>query len=201
MAMRGKSLPAKPLKHMKRVAYIRVSKHEQRPDRQIDGLRDLCDELHIETISAVKKHRPVYEKIIRKLKPGDAFVIWDLDRAYRSTRDALNELERLTKSGVTIQIANLNIDTSTPHGTLIYTIISALAEFERRLLSQRTKEGIEAARKRGKRIGRPPKLSDKKVQETALLLKTSDISCRMAAAQLGVSTWTLQRRLRDLRTH
>ncbi|MDX3973493.1 recombinase family protein [Shinella sp.] len=145
---------------MKKIAYIRVSTPEQRHDRQVQGLRGLCDELHIETLSACSAKRPVYEKVLKRLKSGDMLVVWDLDRAFRSVVDALTEAEKLRARGVHFQIANLNIDTTTPAGIFVYTMLSALAEFERRTLSQRTKEGMEAARRNGARIGRPPVLSD-----------------------------------------
>lgn len=181
---------------MKRRAYIRVSTPEQRHDRQIIGLRGLCDELHIETVSAVSKSRPVYETVMRRLKPGDVFVILDLDRAYRSSRDALAQLDRLRARNVAIHIANFGIDTSTPYGELIYTIIGALAQFERDLLSQRTKEGLEAARRKGKRIGRPPKMTKSQLENAALRLARGAASFDQVAADYGVASWTLARSLR-----
>src|SRR5690554_1417064 len=81
--------------NMKRIAYLRVSTAEQRPDRQIEGLKDLADELHIETLSAVARRRPVYEHVTARLQAGDMLVIWALDRAYRSAKDALNEIDAL----------------------------------------------------------------------------------------------------------
>ncbi|MFN3171231.1 MAG: recombinase family protein [Hyphomicrobiales bacterium] len=181
---------------MKRRAYIRVSTPEQRHDRQIVGLRGLCDELHIETVSAVSKSRPVYETVMRRLRPGDVFVIWDLDRAYRSTRDALDQLDRLRERDISIHIASLGLDTSTPYGVLIYTIIGALAQFERDLLSQRTKEGLEAARRNGKRIGRPPKMTKRQLQNASLRLVGGAESFDQVAADYGVASWTLARSLR-----
>lgn len=179
---------------MKRRGYIRVSTPDQNHDRQIVGLRDICDELHIETVSATSKTRPIYERIMTRLEPGDVFVIWDLDRAYRSTRDALDQLDHLRNRQVSIHIANLGLDTSTPYGVLIYTIIGALAQFERDLLSQRTKEGIEAARASGKRIGRPPKLSKAELETAAARLSFE--STNAVAAEFGVSSWSLLRSLR-----
>lgn len=180
---------------MKRIAYLRVSTAEQRPDRQIDGLKDICDELHVEILSATSKSRPVYNMVIERLRHGDTFLIWDLDRAYRSTKDALCELDRLRERGISIRIANLSIDTETPHGMLIYTLISALAEFERQLLSQRTKEGLAAARRRGKRLGRPPKLTDCELRAAGQRIENGERTTIVAAAY-GVSPWTLTRSLK-----
>lgn len=181
---------------MKRIAYLRVSTSEQKPDRQIDGLKPFCDELHIETVSAVSKSRPVYDRVIRRLKPGDVFVVWALDRAWRSTKDALNEIDRLKARKIGIHIASMSIDTSSPFGKLLYTFISALAEFERDLLSERTKEGLAAARARGKRIGRPPKLSRRQLINAARRVHRDGESINTVAARYGVAGWTLSRALK-----
>lgn len=178
---------------MRRIAYLRVSTAEQRPDRQIEGLKDMADELHIETASAVARRRPVYDRVIQTLAPGDVLVIWALDRAYRSAKDALNEIDALQARGIHVQIANLHLDTATPHGRFIYTIMSGLAEFERETLVQRTKEGIEAARLRGKRIGRPPKLSASQISDAHRRLLQGEATRAEIAAELDVQPWTLTR--------
>ena len=181
---------------MKRIAYLRVSTCEQRPDRQIDGLKGFCDEFHIETLSATSRNRPVYAQVMRRLKPGDLFVIWDLDRAYRSTRDALNEIDRLNRRGIGLHIASMNVDTASPFGRLLYTFISALAEFERDLLSQRTREGLAAAKVRGVRLGRPPKLTRRQLRDAAKRLGETGESYEAVARTYGVGGWTLARSLR-----
>jgi len=181
---------------MKKIAYIRVSTPEQRHDRQVLGLKDICDELHIETLSACSAKRPVYDRVIRRLKAGDMLVVWDLDRAFRSVVDALTEAEKLRVRGVHFQIANLHIDTTTPAGIFVYTMMSALAEFERRTLSQRTKEGLEAARRQGKRIGRPPVLTDRQLRKARCRIENDGISINRMAGEMGVHGGTLARSLR-----
>lgn len=181
---------------MKKLGYLRISTYEQRPDRQIDGLEGLCDQLFIETLSAASDRRPVYETVLKMLQPGDKLIVWDLDRAFRSVVDALTEAEKLRQRGVEFQIANLQIDTSTPAGIFVYTIMSALAEFERRNLIQRTKEGMEAARRRGVRLGRPPKLSADQVAKARELLARRGATQTAVAKKLGVSIWTLSRALK-----
>lgn len=181
---------------MGKFGYLRVSTQEQRPDRQIDGLKGRCDRLYIETLSAVSPNRPVFEGLIKRLKPGDTLVVWDLDRAFRSVVDAVTQADRLRAKGVEFEIANLQIDTATPAGRLIYTVMSAFAEFERRTLIQRTREGLEAARRRGVRLGRPPKLnSDQLAQARERLLSGAETITHVARA-FGVASWTLSRALR-----
>jgi len=177
------------------VGYLRVSTAEQRPDRQINGLRMICDELHIETLSAVSPSRPIFGRVVSGLLPGDMLVVWDLDRAFRSVVDALTEAERLRKRGVHFRIATLNIDTSTAAGIFVYTMMSALAEFERRTLSQRTKEGLAAARQRGARLGRPPKLTSDQIS-AAQCRRDAGETVTEIASELGVAPWTLSRALR-----
>lgn len=180
---------------MRTIGYLRVSTAEQRPDRQIDGLKMICDELHIEKLSAVSPHRPVYERVIASLRRGDMLVVWDLDRAFRSVIDALSEAEKLRARGVHFRIANLSIDTSTPAGIFVYTMMSALAEFERRMLSQRTKEGLAAAKQRGKRLGRPPKLTPEQLSDARMRMGSGE-TMRSVAEDFHVAPWTLSRALR-----
>jgi DNA invertase Pin-like site-specific DNA recombinase len=178
----------------RKIGYLRVSTVEQNPDRQADGLSDLCDELFVETLSAVSRRRPVYEAVIAMLKAGDTLVIWDLDRAYRSARDALCELDALAQRGIHFHIARLAIDTTTPTGRFLYTVMGGLAEFERLTLSQRTREGLQAARRRGVRLGRPPKLSQRQIAIARDRVRRGEsVSC--VARACGVAPVTLARSL------
>jgi len=182
---------------MRKIGYLRVSTEEQRPDRQIEGLKALCDELHVETLSAVSQNRPVYEAVKSRLAPGDALVVWDLDRAYRSARDALDELHGLHQRGVNFSIANLHVDTTTPEGYWVYTIMSANAELERRTLSRRTKEGLAAARLRGKVLGRPRKLTEGQISEARRRLAARESTIVALAREYKVGRWTLSRALKE----
>jgi len=144
-----------------KIGYLRVSTEDQSHQRQFDSLEAVCDELHTETLSAINKKRPVFERVINKLQAGDTLVVHDLDRAFRSALDALKQAEQLRKRGVEFQILSLNVDTGTPAGQLVFTVMAAFAQYERQCLSQRTKEGMAAARRRGKHIGRPKKKKEK----------------------------------------
>ncbi len=138
------------------IGYMRVSTPEQRADRQLLGLKNLCDRFYLDYISAVANERPAFETALSLLKSGDTFLVWDFDRAFRSSKDAILTADDLRIRGVCLKIVSLNIDTSTAEGELFYTMMAPFAQFERRMLSRRTKEGMSAARKRGAQIGRPP---------------------------------------------
>lgn len=179
-----------------KIGYLRVSTEEQRPDRQIDALEPLCDELHIETISATAQTRPVFQAVLDKLKSGDSLVVWDLDRAFRSTVDAITCVEALRFRGVEFQIVTLGVDTETADGKLIYTMIAALAEHERNRLSERTKQGLAAARKRGKVLGRPKKLTPKQVSHARAKYITKEATLTELAAALSVDVSTISRAIK-----
>lgn len=181
---------------MKKIAYVRVSTTDQRHERQIDGLMAVCDDLHVETLSACAAKRPVYDRVLKMLQPGDMLVVWNLDRAFRSVVDALTEAEKLRQRGIHFRIASLHVDTSTPAGIFVYTMMSALAEFERRTVSQRTREGLAAARKRGARIGRPPRLSEQQLHKARRRIEREHVPVKTVADELGVARWTLARSLR-----
>lgn len=176
---------------MKRIAYLRVSTAEQRPDRQINGLRGLADELYIEKLSAVARHRPVYQHVMSRLAPGDMFVVWALDRAYRTVADAFTELDALRARGIGFQIASMHLDTETADGRYQYGLISLQAQYEREKLIERTREGIAAARARGKRIGRPPKLSPLQLFEAHCRITAGDEPLADIAADYGLWAWSL----------
>ncbi len=179
-----------------KIGYLRVSTDDQKPDRQIDALTPICDELHIEKLSAIAKKRPIFESVIKGLKRGDTLVVWDLDRAFRSTVDAILQAEQLRERGIELQIVTMNVDTTTPMGEFFYTIMAAYAQFEQRNLSKRTKEGLKAARKRGKRLGRPPKMTSKQIKAAIKILSTSDATIAEMAAFYNVHPWTLTRTIK-----
>lgn len=180
---------------MRRIAYIRVSTADQRVDRQILGLRGMADELHIEERSAVADERPVFERVKTILRPGDVLVVWDLDRAFRKVVDAFIELDALKARGVYLQIATMNIDTTTADGRHQYGMRSLNAQWEREKLIERTKEGIEAARERGVKIGRPPKLSPVQLFDAHCRILAGE-PCAKIAAEHDIWPWTLTRAIR-----
>lgn len=182
----------------RRVGYLRCSRDDQSEDRQIDGLQPHCDEIHIEFVSAVSSSRPVFESVLAGLKAGGILVIWDIDRAFRSSFEAL-EVERMLRArGVTFKLVKVAMDTSSAEGEFVFTMLSALAQSEWRLLSRRTKEGLAAARRRGVRLGRPPKLTDAQLSAARRQLERKSATIGAIAAKYEIAPWRLTRSLRRL---
>lgn len=196
----GESLKIKPSRKdrlwsptmPRRIGYIRVSTRAQLTDRQTKALEVECDALCIEHVSAVAAARPVFEAALAELNEGDTFVVLDLDRAFRSSIDAMLTADTLRGRGVKMRILSLPIDTTTAEGELFYTMVAAFANFERRIISRRTKEGLEAAKRRGVVLGRPCILSPEQIRAAHRKLMIGATYAQLAAT-LGVSRQTLQR--------
>lgn len=189
--------PASPPRKARRVGYIRVSTPSQTTDRQTEALREECDVLHVEHVSAVAAERPVFEDVMTDLVAGDTFVVLDLDRAFRSSVDAMLTAAELRNRDIAFRILSLQVDTTTPEGELFYTLLAAFAQFERRIISRRTKEGLAAAVKRGKRLGRPNALTEKQVAEAYRVIRDDLKPCHTVATDLGVARSTLERAFRQ----
>jgi len=181
-----------------KIGYLRVSSEDQNENRQIDALLPICDEMHIEKLSAVAKCRPIFEAVLAKLKKGDTLVVWSLDRAFRSTVEAIQQAEKLRERGIDFYIVNLGADTSTADGMLVFTVIAAMAEHERNRLSERTKQGLEAARKRGVKFGPKPKMSDRQIRNAKTKLEKGGVLVAKLARYYGVHPWTLTRSIKRL---
>ncbi|MEM7211421.1 MAG: recombinase family protein [Pseudomonadota bacterium] len=183
----------------RRIGYIRDSTKDQATDRQVQQLEAECDQLNIEHVSAVARERVIFDNLIAELRAGDTLVVLDLDRAFRSSIDAMLTADLLRKRSVKMRILSLPIDTTTAEGELFYTLVAAFATFERRIISRRTREGMEAARRRGVRLGRPASLSPEMVRDAHAWIAETGLPCRYVAALLGVSRVTLQRGFRRQR--
>ncbi|WP_058285261.1 recombinase family protein [Leisingera aquaemixtae] len=186
------------MNHMK-IGYIRVSTEDQREDRQVDLLLPICDELHVEKRSAMGPSRPVFEAVLAQLTKGDTLVVWSLDRAFRSARDALNIEASLKERGVSLQIVSLGVDTATADGKLAFTMVAAVAEHERSRLSERTKQGLAIARRNGKRLGQVPKMTIEQAKDAQKRLAKGELVKDVAWAY-GVHPQTLRRHIDKLRS-
>lgn len=135
----------------------------------------------------------MFDAVLKALQPGETLVVWDLDRAFRSTVDAITTAKALNARGIHLRIVTLHMDTSTPAGRLVYAVMAAAAEYERDMLIERTRQGLAAARSRGVRLGRPRKLSPKDVVQARRQLRRSNETLRSVATNLGCSRRTLSR--------
>lgn len=179
------------------VGYARVSTAEQSLDGQTDALAQAgCERTRTEAASG--KHgaaRPVFDELRRNLRAGDVLVVTELSRLGRNTADLAGLADQLEAAGVGLRILNLGVDTSTPAGRLVFTIIGAVAQMERDLLIERTRRGLDAARARGRHGGRPAKLSAAQLRAARSLRDAGDLTMGEIAAQVGVSRGTLYRNL------
>lgn len=142
------------------VGYARVSTDDQDLSLQMDSLKSLGitqDDIYTDKVSGAKTDRPGLGACLAKLREGDTLVVWRLDRLGRSMHHLVELIEELRNRGIGFRsVSNGPIDTTSPSGELIFHIFSALAQFERRLIQERTKAGLASARARGRRGGRPP---------------------------------------------
>lgn len=175
-----------------KIGYARVSTREQNLDRQIDQLeKEGCERIYCEKVSGTQSDRPELLRMMDSLRSGDTVIVSELTRLSRTSKHLIELVERFAELEVNIKsLKELWLDTTTPHGRLIFSVFAGLSQFERDLVQQRTVEGLEAARARGRKGGRPPK--DTKAIELALKLYDSK-TCNIAeiTRTTGISKATL----------
>lgn len=155
-----------------KIGYARVSTKDQLLDLQIDALKkDGCELIFKETASGAKTDRPELQKLLNHLRKGDIVVVYKLDRLGRSLKHLLEVVAELNLKEVGIRSINDAIDTTTPQGRLFFNISASFAEFERDLIRERTKSGLEAARARGRKGGRRQGMT-KEAEQKAILAET-----------------------------
>ena len=182
---------------MRVALYARCSTRDQTLDIQLDGLRDYAEardfemvgEYLDEGISGAKARRPELDRLLADAhrRRFDAVLVWKLDRLGRSLSHVIRLVEELGSLGVDlVSVGDPGLDTTSPHGKLIFSIMGAVAEFERDLIKERVTAGVKAARRRGVRFGRPHALD---AQQTARVerLRAAGHSVRAIAEIIGVS--------------
>jgi DNA invertase Pin-like site-specific DNA recombinase len=176
------------------VGYARVSTGEQNLDLQLDALKKAgCEQLFHDEMNGAKAERPGLTKALQFLRPGDTLVVWRLDRLGRSLKDLIARMEELRSRTIGFKSLHESIDTTSPAGKLQFHIFSALAEFERDLIRERTMAGLRAARARGRFGGSKPKLTPEKVKVAASLMKNKTNTIKDICKTLGVGRATLYR--------
>ena len=183
----------------RRLGYARVSTADQSLDLQTDALeRAGCVELFTDVASGSKSQRPGLAAVLEALEPGDTLVVWRLDRLGRSLPHLVATVNGLNERGVHFHSLGEAIDTSSATGELVFHIFVALAQFERRLLQERTRAGLEAARARGRKGGRPKitAQSNPKVAAAKAMHAQNEMSIDDICTSLNISRATLYRWLK-----
>ncbi len=183
------------------VGYMRVSKADgtQNLDLQRDALLAAGvdpDRIYQDQASGRTDERPGLAGCLKAVREGDTLVVWKLDRLGRSLRHLVNTVHDLTSRGVGLKVLTgqgAALDTTTPAGQLVLGIFAALAEYERALISERTIAGLAAARARGRKGGRLPKMTPAKIRLASAAMAQRDTTVRALCTELGVSRQTLYR--------
>ena len=176
------------------IGYARVSTQEQNLDLQLDALKAAgCEKIYTDKVSGSKTSRPGLDNILQYIRKGDTLVVWKLDRLGRSLQHLITLMTNLHDRGIYFRSLQESLDTSTPGGKLIFHVFGALAEFERDIIRERTKAGLAAARARGRKGGRPRKLSASQVEMARKLMQDPNISIQEICETLGVSKATIYR--------
>ena len=180
------------------LGYARVSTHDQNPDAQRDRLiEEGAIRVFTDIVSGQRFDRPAQAKLIDHARPGDRLCIIRLDRLGRSLRELLETIDDLKTRGIHLVSLEERLDTSSAAGELVFHVFGSIAHFERRLISERTRDGIAAARKRGRTPGRPP--LDPETVSAAQKLIEAGLSPSRTAKQLGIGRATAYRIAKSVR--
>lgn len=175
--------------------YARVSTEAQNLDRQLDALEKYgVDMIYNEKMSGTKKNRPELTKLLDRITEGDTVVVESLSRLGRSTKDLIELTETFQSKGVNLVSLKESIDTNSPTGKLLFTLMSAIAQFERDVIADRTREGLKAARARGRAGGRP-RADPEQVKKAVKLYKTEQYTIKEIEELTGIKKSTLYRNL------
>lgn len=178
------------------VGYARVSTQDQNPALQLDALKAAgCEKLFVEKASGAQRDRPELLAALDYLRAGDSLVVWKLDRLARSLKQLIETVELLESRSIGLRSLTEAIDTTTAGGKLVFHVFGALAEFERSIIRERTRAGLDAARARGKKGGRPPALVAKDLAAAKAMLSDPEITMEEVAKRLKVAPSTLYRHM------
>ena len=177
--------------------YARVSTEQQNLDRQLDLLQSYgVDLIFNEKMTGTRKDRPELTKLLDRMTAGDTVVVESLSRLGRSTKDLIELVELFETRNVHLVSLKESIDTGTPSGKLLFTLMSAIAQFERDVIADRTREGLHAARARGRTGGRP-KTDPRKLRQAVKLYQAGQHTVKEIEELTGVKKATLYRNLQS----
>src|SRR5437879_5744042 len=184
------------------IGYARVSTNNQDTAAQVAALKAAgCERMYREKASGGRWDRPELHRLLDQLRKSDVLLVWKLDRLSRSLRDVLTIMERLAEAKAGFRSLTEAIDTTTPAGRMMMQMVGAFAEFERAMLKERTKAGLEAARREGRIGGRRPKLSSRQRTEITRMVSRGDKTAADAARLFSVHPATVSRLLSQARAN
>lgn len=182
------------------IGYARVSTDDQNLDLQRDALQATgCGKIFEDQINGAKAERPGIQAALHFARPGDTLVIWRLDRLSRSLKDLIEMVKHLESKGIGLKSLQESIDTTSSSGMLIFHLFGALAEFERNLTRERTQAGLQAARARGRKGGRPKTLSKDKQALAVQLYNEKKHTVAQICVLMGISRPTLYKYIESAR--
>ena len=178
-----------------RIGYARVSTLDQDPDLQVRALEQArCERIYTDHTSGVSRSRPELERLFDSLRAGDTLVVWRFDRLGRSVSHLVDVVEQLRTRNVGLESLTEGIDTGSAAGEAVFTVIAAFAQMERRLISERTRAGIAAARQNKRPWGKKSKFHDPGTVKLAqALLREGSLSKAAIARKIGIHSCTLYR--------
>lgn len=176
------------------LGYARVSTKDQSLNGQHDALKAAgAERIFADTISGTARSRPELDRLLKELRAGDVVVVTKYDRLARSLKDLLEIVDLIQARGVGFRSLGEDIDTTSPAGRLVFHVFASIAQFERERIVERTREGLEAARKRGRIGGRPPALSTAQKVEVKRMRDVEKRLIPEIAALFKVSEKTIRR--------
>jgi DNA invertase Pin-like site-specific DNA recombinase len=179
------------------LGYARISDGtSQRHDLQLDALRQAgCDRIYVEAASGARTDRTELAKLLEQARPGDQVCVWRLDRLGRSLRHLIEIADDLQRRDIGLRSLTEAIDTATPGGRFVFSILGALGQMELEIVRARTRAGLAAAAARGRKGGRPPALNADKLKAARAMLAAGTMSAVEVARQVGCSPSTLYRHI------
>jgi DNA invertase Pin-like site-specific DNA recombinase len=183
------------------IGYARVSKIDQQDNRaQVKALNEAgCKRIFEESASGGRWDRPELHRALDQVRAGDVLVVWKLDRLSRSLKDMLHILEKLTEVGADFRSLTENVDSTVPAGKMLLSMLGAFAEFERSMVRERTRMGIQSARERGRIGGRKPKIKANQREEILRMVNSGKTSAAEAARLFGIHRSSVSRLLSQAR--
>lgn len=179
------------------LGYARVSRGEEQSTRaQVRALKEAgATKIFQDTASGGRWNRPELQRLLDHVRPGDVVVVWKLDRLSRSLKDLLHLLEKLEQAGAGFRSLTESVDTTTAAGRMLMQMIGSFAEFERSMIRERTRAGLQAARDQGRVGGRKPKLTPAQQREVVAMVGSGAKTAADAARLFGVHPSTISRAL------